>query len=533
MRNPIFGVRAKLALGLGAATLSWVGSAHATSVEEIGDNGSEQMGRGGAWVARASDPLAAFYNPAGLAGQPTKLTLQANINVLKQCLTRLKATNDTTTGDGPNGTTIAPGANFPQVCSSGTPFPDPQIGFTYRVTPRLGLGFAVVAPSAAGNTTWPSTFENSPSSQRYLLLSANTLLLTPTVAVGWEPIDRFRVGLGLIWGVATVDFSNYAWAANNNNLPAGVNGNDLKGEVKAKDLFIPGATAGVIWSPTDQIDIAGWYKVIGDINAKGDILTTAGTGSKQINTHTADADCGLTGGNFTCQPNKITVNVPIPMEAKIGFRFHVPRAGVEMAHVRDPMAQDIFDIEADLTWAHNSQFQNIAISVPPNTPSAVPGALVPTNADVPHNFKDVVGARFGGDYNVLPDRLALRAGAYFETSAQSAEDQNIDFAGQQRIGFAGGATYRIHLGAAPKTNALEFSVGLGHTFIATSTYNSQSTPNGGVHGLSGTPCLGTTTIPAGNTCPGGSETYRTAWPVNLGTITNAFTQINLGASYRF
>src|SRR5438477_10565766 len=83
--------------------------ARATSVLEVPDNGSEQMGRGGAWVARASDPLAAFYNPAGLAGQDTKLTLQANINIQSTCFTRIKdpslppgAAPGTTPGDPQN-----------------------------------------------------------------------------------------------------------------------------------------------------------------------------------------------------------------------------------------------------------------------------------------------------------------------------------------------------------------------------------------------------------------------------------------------
>jgi long-chain fatty acid transport protein len=531
MRNPIFGARARLALGFGAAALSWGASARATTVEEIGENGSEQMGRGGAWVARASDPLAAFYNPAGLAGQPTKLTLQANINILKQCFTRVKAAGDGTTGDGPNGTTIPAGGSYPQVCNGAGPFPDPQIAFTYRATPRLGLGFAVVAPSAAGDSSWPSTVGGNPAPQRYLLLSASTLLLTPTIAAGWEPIDRLRIGLGLIWGVASVDFSNDSWAANVASAGAGLTGNDVKGEVKGKDLFIPGLTSGVIWSPTDQIDLAGWYKVIGDIKAKGDITTTYGKTGATSSTKTADGDCNE-GAAYAgvCGANKVTTTIPIPMEAKIGFRFHQPRAGAEMAHVRDPMAQDIFDLEADLTWAHDSQFQNIAIAIPPGIPVAGTPGVLPTDASVPHNLKDVYGARFGGDYNVLPDRLALRAGINFETAAESAEYQNIDFAGQQRIGFAGGATYRVHLGRQSK--ALEFSVGLGHTIIASSTYTSNSTSGGGVHGLAGTPCIPGSTQ-TGSTCSNGSETFRTAWPVNLGTITNAFTQINLGASYRF
>ena len=63
----------------------------ATSILEVPDNGSEQMGRGGAWVARASDPLAAFYNPAGLAGQATKLTLQTNIIFQHTCFKRTRS----------------------------------------------------------------------------------------------------------------------------------------------------------------------------------------------------------------------------------------------------------------------------------------------------------------------------------------------------------------------------------------------------------------------------------------------------------
>jgi hypothetical protein len=31
----------------------------------------------------------------------------------------------------------------------------------------------------------------------------------------------------------------------------------------------------------------------------------------------------------------------------------------------------------------------------------------------------------------------------------------------------------------------------------------------------------------------GNQKYRTAWPINLGTITNAVDVLNVGLSYRF
>src|SRR5258706_15616334 len=95
-----------------AGMLSIASNAGATAVTEFPDNGSEQMGRGGAWVARASDPLATFYNPAGLAGQETRLTVQANLNFANTCFTRVKANNDATLDTLDDGTVIKAGDTF-------------------------------------------------------------------------------------------------------------------------------------------------------------------------------------------------------------------------------------------------------------------------------------------------------------------------------------------------------------------------------------------------------------------------------------
>jgi long-subunit fatty acid transport protein len=518
--------------------------AGATTVLEVADNGSEQLGRGGAWVARASDPLATFYNPAGLAGQDTKLTLQANINIQSTCFTRMKAAGDPASDHDPY--LAAAGSPYPQVCSDGAPFPNPQLAFTYKVTPRLGLGIAVLGPSAAGNQTWP---DNGP--QRFLLTSAKTLLFTPTIAVGWEPIDRLRIGAGLLWGIANLDFANSSYTTN------GASNTEVKAELKVKQMFIPGFTVGTIWSPTDNIDIAGWYKWLAPVNAKGDVTTTyvtKGLGGGTFIGDTSRPDCGVaTNTQYACGADKAAVKVSVPMEAKLGVRYHAPREGVEQMHRRDPMSQDVFDVEANLTWANNSSFDAVHIGLPskPDGSGQIPAQLgpglpnqfLPPNNDVPHNFKDVFGVRVGGDYNVIADKLAVRLGGYFETSALKEQYANIDFAGSARVGFALGATYRIHLRpdqvATPEApakigNAVELSVGFGHTFIASVTNNGPA----GVYPIAGLDCYsgGTSTptpVSGTQTCSDGSARYRYPFATNLGTITNAFTAINLGASYRF
>jgi hypothetical protein len=128
----------------------------------------------------------------------------------------------------------------------------------------------------------------------------------------------------------------------------------------------------------------------------------------------------------------------------------------------------------------------------------------------------------------VPDRIALRAGAFYETRGQDQTYQNIDFAGAERFGLAAGGTYRLKL---DNGGAVELSLGYGHIFFGT---QDNKDPNGvGAPGLAGTPCNDPTPPPPGDTCATGRAKYRTNWPVNLGTITNSINVINVGASYRF
>jgi long-chain fatty acid transport protein len=527
-------------------------AARATNVEEFPDNGSEQEGRGGAWVARASDPLATFYNPAGLAGQPTRLTLQANISTQSTCFTRTKAASDTTQ----DGTTA--GSNYPQTCSSGSFFPDPQLAFTYRLTDRIGLGIAILAPSAVGNVSWPEFVNGQPAPQRYLLISSNTVVLTPTIGIGWEAVDGLRLGASFIFGTApNLDFINAAPAQNASGQVASTN--DVRNELQASQAFIPGFTLGAIWSPSPELDIAAWYKWMADINAKGDLITAnpyftnavaGGNTSGVVYGDTSQPYCYTlpsTGPLPNTSPvcgsgNNASVKVPFPMEAKLGLRYHKLRGdGPADAHLRDPIAQDVFDVEADFTWANNSAFDNLQVRfpgdasgngiIPANPGLPLGSAFIPANADIRHHFRDVFGVRVGGDYNVVPNRLAIRAGGFFESKAADSQYQNLDFDGAARFGLALGATYKIPLGAE-KRQALELMLAYGHVFFATLDYNNPNSP-GGVPATAGLPCLNGGAQNPDGSCKNGGQAYRTPWPVNLGTITSSINVINVGASYRF
>jgi long-chain fatty acid transport protein len=166
-----------------------------------------------------------------------------------------------------------------------------------------------------------------------------------------------------------------------------------------------------------------------------------------------------------------------------------------------------------VTWAHNSVVDVLQIRFrgDPSLPGEripVKGtpASVPPNADIPHHWKDVLGLRLGGDYVVLPARLALRAGVFFETKGQDDEWLNPDFHLGEKIGVSGGGTVRV--------GPVDISLAYQHTFFG-------ALDNGGkgkVKALSG----------AAN-APG----YRSYQSVNGGRLESSLNEIALGGTVRF
>ncbi|HQY62850.1 MAG TPA: outer membrane protein transport protein, partial [Polyangiaceae bacterium] len=450
------GSSAGLAFAGAASILLHAQAARASNVTEFPDNGSEQLARGGAWVARASDPLATFFNPAGLAGQDTKLTLQASAIVHHTCFTRVKAAGDTSTEPLAAGS----GGAFPRVCNDVEVNPNPQLAGTLRISDRLGVGLALLGPSAAGESNWPDFVNDQASPNRYMLLRRHGVLAFPSLGVGFEVIPGLRLGASFQWGFADLKLASASVAL---NVDSATPVNDVRTNLQLKDYFIPGGTFGALYSPNERLDLAAWYRVSDSVRASGDLGTAAnyftpanarGDASRIIYGDTFFGDCG-TGNKAvegTCGPGKAAVTLAIPMEAKLGVRYHAPLAGgpSRKGH-RDPMADDLFDAELDLTWANNSAIDSIQVRFPSDAKtgdaiipvSGIPGGGIPGNADQKRGYRDVIGVRLGGDFNVIRDRLALRGGGFFESSAQDKQYQNIDFAAASRLGLALGATFHV------------------------------------------------------------------------------------------
>jgi len=504
--------------------LGVTGTARAASGIDSPESGVVQVGRGGTGVARADDPLATYFNPAAIASMKSGVHLGAHLMFLDRCFTRF----------GPGGTPVSPGGGLPgpgapggpepTVCADSPPFPNPQLAATFRINSNLAIGLAVLGPHAAGAQTWPESvpYTNQvgvqtmqPAPQRYLLTESDALIVNPTLSVGYAINDKFSIGAGFIWGVASIDFVNFSQALSAASEDDYAINGDVKASLGAFDGFIPGFVVGVHASPSKRLDIAGWFKWQDAVRTRTSLRLEsaywrAGGQKNENPCPNLPAGCNITededAGNLKFQ---------IPMEAKIGVRYHHPRKAGSLVpktgmRVRDPIAEDLFDLELNFTWAHNSVVDNLEVRFDPGIRVNVPGgapAEVPPNADIPHNWKDVLGVRLGGDYVVIPGFIALRAGGFFETNGQDATYLNPDFHGGYRVGVGGGGTVRI--------GPVDVSLAYQHTFFET-------LDNGGdgrVKALSGdaTPALG----------------FRSRQTVNGGRLESSLNEVVLGGTYRF
>ncbi|EYF02206.1 OmpP1/FadL family transporter [Chondromyces apiculatus] len=511
-----------VALGT-AALVSWLAlPAFASTGLDSPESGVVQAGRGNAWVARADDPLAAYMNPAALVTQASGVHLGAHLIMLDRCFTRRGPGNTPVPANASAPGTFpapgTPGGPPAAVCNEGGVFPNPQIAGTWRVTNDLALGLAVVAPHAAGSTIFPETVTEEggqvqPAPQRYLLVSSESLLVAPTLSVSYAVTPEIALGAGFIWGVGSIDVVNFSEATSS---PGGDDFNahqDLRARLRGVDAFMPGFVLSALWSPSPRVDVGAWFKWQDGLRTSTRVtiesLYWSASGAKNEQRCAGrDPDCNVTdvedAGSF---------HLRVPMEARLGVRYHHPRVTSERPgwavgdrRVRDPMSEDLFDVEVDFTWAHNSVVDALEIRFKPNTiPVRDTPGFVPENADVPHEWRDVFGVRVGADVVALPSLLSFRAGGFCETKGQDDQYLNVDFHLGWRVGLSGGATVRL--------GPVDLSVAYQHTFFG-------ALDNGGdgkVQALSGDVGSG----------------YRSVQAINGGRLESSLNEVGLSGTLRF
>jgi len=503
----------------GAIVLGGAASASASSAIDSPENGVVQVGRGGTLVARPDDPLAAYFNPAAMTQQKSGVHLGAHLMFLSRCFSRRDA----------NGNPVSPGAGIPgpgapggpsdPVCADTTPFPNPQIAATFRITRSFAVGIGVLGPHGVGKATWPESVPytnqlglqtTQPAPQRHLLVESDSLIFNPTISVSYAIKDWFSIGAGFLWGVASIDFVSFTEGTSQVAADDFAANQEVKATLSATDAFVPGVVVGIFAAPHKRLDLGAWVKWQDAIDTRTSVKLESNYwksgGQKNDNPcPTGPADC-----NVTQDDDAGTLKFRIPLEARMGFRYHHPqRAGSAIPKTgwnkRDTLAEDLFDIEVDFTYAHNSSVDNLEVRFDKGIRVNGTPTDIPQNSDIPHNWKDVFGVRFGGDFTVIPGFIAARAGGFFETSGQDPAYLNPDFHVGYRVGLGGGGTVRV--------GPVDISLAYQHTFF-------EPLDNGGkgeVKALSGDASTG----------------YRSQHSANGGRLESSLNEVALGATYRF
>jgi long-chain fatty acid transport protein len=389
---------------------------------EMPDNGTEALGRGGAFVAKASDPTAIEYNPAGLAEQRgTRLLLDGKWTLSSYEFQRFGTFPD----DPRDPATPWGGALFPKVRDTGGPFFAPFLAATtdFGTLDWLTVAAGVFGPSGVGNRTYPVGVAGAPAASRYDVVQPSSLIVLPTLAVGIKAADWLDLGLGAhyVYGSFALTSTSFVDLGDGPTGPcknAEYQPCDSLSRVNAAGSSWAG-TAGVLLHPSRTVSLGASVRTPISLDASG-----------------------------TATVLQAPLNQPIPAPGQATLHTELPwyaRAGARLAFV-DPDGFETGDVEVDGTYETWHEAQGTGPRIHIDHLGPVGPAFDDIDITVQHHYNDTFSIRAGGAYNqrMTVGVLSLRLGAYYDRSA-TADDPSytrLDFdtldkiAGTVGVGFA-------------------------------------------------------------------------------------------------
>lgn len=371
---------------------------------EFPADGTRNLGRGGAGMARADDAYVMVRNPARLADLwDDTAMLGAHFLLADACMqptgaygvgvTRtdvLRLGDETLLVRPPAGATDRNGQPlvgietepYPNVCYEG-PMPFlPHVALTMKLQKDLGVGLGFFPPDSAALNQWgnPDGTVDTPNGRRpnplrYYRSHQNVTYFSAMGAVGYRIADWIRVGLAFQWQL--VMFSARSWSNTTSDLNPS---NSVRTDVFGRDLFVPGVVSSIHIKPFDALDVALGFKWSDAINAKAklDITTSAfGSGERFEYLDANGMEQALASGIPTTnhnQPGNVDSGPVWVPQLSFGLRYadrlkplqsddewdtaKTAAKGV----VEDSMATERWDIEADVIYYMTSQFDRSAFT---------------------------------------------------------------------------------------------------------------------------------------------------------------------------
>ena len=206
---------------------------------QLNEHGTRAMAQGGAFAARADDPSAIYFNPAGLGFQGSSVYLGTTFIMPK------------VTFYGPND--ISTTKETKMVDQTFTPI---NVYGTYELADNIHLGLGVNNPYGLG-TEWPAHWVGQYITQKTDLTS---YFITPTIA--YKVSDQFSVGAGInyVTGKVTMKIATPTPFENPPmlNLDLSATGVGFNAGIIYK--FVPELSLGISYRSSVKLDATGSAK---------------------------------------------------------------------------------------------------------------------------------------------------------------------------------------------------------------------------------------------------------------------------------
>jgi long-subunit fatty acid transport protein len=376
---------------------------------------------------------------------------------------------------------------YDQVCFKGAAPFLPTVALSMKLNDDFGVGLGFFPPDAASLNQWGNrdgTLDTPngvrPNPLRYYRSHQNVSYFSLLAAAGYRLAPWISVGVGMQWMM--VIYEAKTWAT---PIAALDPESDVRGDLFGRDLFVPGLIASVQMQPIDALDIVVGFKWSDRVKSKVKLdLTTGAFGTGEVFRYN-DASTGqvATVGSTipTTTPNQPgRVDSPpiwapqLTLALRYADRLTPRPKDLRAAHVaaggtvEDHMQTERWDVEVDGIYYFTSVYDKqqyitrdamlslrsidangIVSEIPaspgdclkrdPMTNNCVGDRLVRTDLGGKNQFT----VRAGGDYNLFPGILALRAGVSYEARGQDPEMLNVLNYMLSRYGVHAGFTVRV------------------------------------------------------------------------------------------
>jgi hypothetical protein len=442
-------------------------SAHADG-EQLMPGGAQSVARGGATVARPTDATAILQNPAGLVdvvGNQGLYGFDVAFDHICEEPYGYYGWGVYLAEERP-GSTSNPDSNrsefgdpaiaaygrrrLDRVCNSAPIAPTPQLAFVLHASDRLAFGFGILAPVLVSGAQWGGADatisaggEARPTPTRYQLVRQEAKVgYSANAAIAYRALPWLSFGLTLQAAGITAD--NYVVMA----LRAGTSpSNDMLAKLHVTDLFIPSLTFGAYARPNARWRFAGTFVWSQGFDGHGDLTYTTN--------YYHQGAVGSEAVPLTNDPVKLQrVRVSVPWTATLATRYAQPRAS-SPSDARDPLVREVWDIELDASYTANSLVAANRIEIAndftldfrradgtPQMPLTVKQSDLQELSVARHGL-DVIVVRLGGSANLVPGRLQVSGGGFFQTRSIDPSYASVDSYGFARGGLGLGVMVRI------------------------------------------------------------------------------------------